>query len=147
MIARDRVDDLMIAAFDQNIGHVFGDRFPLRDREQMGLALDAGIDHQRIVVEPFRVPQHRTGDFDRIVKGELMDDLDRRVVDRRQTLRELGARGKLDLVGETIDHLAERRNILFAIATGNQKIGRVPERPRAAFRRPSRDGLLQVPKH
>jgi hypothetical protein len=69
------------------------------------------------------------------------------MVERRHPLRELGAGDELDLVGEPIDHLAEGRDVLLAIAAGDQEIGRVPQGPRAAFRRPARDRLFEVPKH
>ena len=69
------------------------------------------------------------------------------MVDPRHPLRELGAGDEFDFVGEPVDHLAEGRDVLLAIAAGDQEIRRVPQRPRAAFRRPARDCLLEIPKH
>jgi hypothetical protein len=69
------------------------------------------------------------------------------MVDPRHPLRQLRAGDKLDLVGKPIDHLAEGRDVLLAIAAGDQEIRRVPQRPPAALRRPARDRLFEVPKH
>src|SRR6516162_7033303 len=44
-VARDRIDDLAIAALHQHVGDLLGDRLALRDRKQMRLALGAGIGH------------------------------------------------------------------------------------------------------
>src|ERR1700752_3699904 len=57
---------------------------------------------------------------------------------------ELRARGKIDFLGQPPDHLAEGADFVLAIAAGDQKIGRVPQRALAAFSRSSRDRVIQI---
>ena len=81
LLLRDRVHDLLVAARHQHIGDRLLDRFPFRDREQMRLAFGAGVLDQGIGLDPLGLLEHGSGDFDRIVKGKLMDDVNRGAVE------------------------------------------------------------------
>ena len=60
-----------IAAADQHVGDGLADAGAAGDREQMRLALGLGDVDQIGFVEPRRLRQHRTGDRDVVVVGEL----------------------------------------------------------------------------
>jgi hypothetical protein len=110
-------------------------------------ALGAGVLHQRLVVELLGLAQHRTRDRDLVVEGELADDAGRRVADRRESVRQLGAGHRLDLVCETANHVAECRNLVLAIAPRDQKIRGVPQRAGAALGGSARNRVVQVLQH
>ncbi len=112
----------------------------------MRLLLGADIGHQGIRLELYGIAQDRTGNLDRIVKGEFVDDVDRSLVEPRQLLGELGAGCDFDLVGETSDDLAKGPDLVLAIAPGDHQIGGMPQRSRAAFSGSPLDGFVEIPQ-
>ena len=124
-VSHDRMDHVAVAAFDQNVGHRFAERLALRDGEKMLLALGAGADHEVAVVEPFGLREHRARDFDIVIEGEHVDDVGRRIGDRRQPVRELGARFGLDGADEPRHDVVEHDDLIFGIMLGavDEEIG------------------------
>ena len=98
VVGCDGVHDLLIAAGHEHVGDRLLDRLSLRDRKHMGLALGADVGDQGIGLEFVGLPEYRPGDFDRIVKGELVNDIDRRLVEAGQPPCKLGAGRDLDLI-------------------------------------------------
>src|ERR1700736_6885574 len=98
----------------------------------MRLTPGAGVGDQGRVIEPAGRFEHWSSDRDRIVEGELTDDIDRRAVEMRKAFRKLRANLDLDLLREPPDHLAEGQDLLVAVASLDQKIGRMPQRARPA---------------
>jgi hypothetical protein len=47
----------------------------------VGLAFGGGVGNQGIIVELLGLPEHGARDIDRIVKGKLVDDVDRGIVE------------------------------------------------------------------
>ena len=88
--------------------------------------------------------QDGTGDIDRIVEGEHLHDLGRRIVGMRQPARQFGPGHLFDFIGQPADHLAENANLLFVELAFDENIGRVPQRFRPAFRRATRNRVVQV---
>ena len=144
LVAGDRIDDLLIATHHQHVGYDGVERFALGDREQMRLALGFGIGDEDVAVEPLGMRQHRSCDLDRIVEGEFVDDVGRRTTELGHAAGELRARSKLDLLRQAPDHLAEGADLVLAIAAGDQKIGRIPQRSLAAFSRSPRDRVIKI---
>ena len=126
VVAYDRVDDFLIAARHQHVGDALLDRFSLRNRQHVGLALGADIGDQRIGLEPLGLPQHGTGDLDLVVKGELVDDIDRSLVEAGEPLGELRAGRHFDLVREPPDHLAKGPDLVVAVIAGDHQVGGMP---------------------
>ncbi len=99
---------------------------------------------QRFLIEPVRRFQHRPGHLDRIVERKLADDIDRRGVEMRKALGKLRADLDLDLVGQPADHLAEGQDLLVAVTSLDQKIGRVPQRARPALLRAAQNCIVEI---
>ena len=139
-IAHHRMDDVAIAALDQHIGHRFAQRRAPRDRQQMLLALGAGADQEVALVEPLRQRQHRAGDVDIVVEGQHVNDVGRRIGDRRDALRQPGAGLALDGVDEPRHDVVEHADLLFGIARGvvDEEIGDAGQDVDAARNAPRR---------
>jgi hypothetical protein len=146
VVFRDRFHDFLVAARHQHVGDGLVERFSLGDCQHMRLVLGADIGYQSIRFELDRLAQDRTGDLDRIVKGEFVDDIDRGLVEPRQLLGELGAGRDFNFVGETSDDLAKGPDLVLAIAAGDHQIGGMPQRPRAAFSGSPLHGFVEIPK-
>ena len=144
VVVRDRTHDFLVAARHQHVRDRFLDRFSFRDREHMRLAFGADIGHQSGGLEPLGLPQHGAGDLDRIVKGKLVDDVDRRAVEAGQPLGKLRAGRDFDLVRQPPDDLAEGPYLVVAVAAGDQQIGGMPQRPRAAFGGSPLHGVVEI---
>jgi hypothetical protein len=86
----------------------------------MRLTFGSNVVNQGSNVEPPGVPKDRAGDIDRIVKGKLIDDFDRGIVDASQPLGELGASRDFNLAGQPSDHLSEGPNLIFGVRAGDQ---------------------------
>ena len=129
-----RMHDVAVAAFDQHVGHRFAQRSALRDGEQVLLAFAVGVGDERAVVEPLRLVEYRLRDFDVVVEGEHVDDVRRRVGDRRQPVRQLGARLGLDRVDQAHHDVVEHADLLFGIArrAADEQIGDAREHLDAA---------------
>jgi hypothetical protein len=50
----------------------------------VGLAFGGGVGNQGIIVELLGLPEHGARDIDRVVKGKLVDDVDRGIVETGQ---------------------------------------------------------------
>jgi hypothetical protein len=57
--------------------------------------------------------QDRAGDRDIVVLGEPAHRSDRRIADRRQPVRQLGARLGLDLLDQAREHAIEQRDVIL----------------------------------
>lgn len=144
IVARHRAHDLLVAARDEHVGDRFIDRFSFSDREHMRLAFGAGIGDQRIGLEALGLPEYRAGDIDRIVKGKLMDDVDRGAVEASELSGKLRAGSDFDFVRQSSDHGAECPYLVVAVAAGNHDVSGMPQGPLAAFGRASGDSLLKL---
>jgi hypothetical protein len=132
-----RLDDFLVAALDEFVGDALLQPLALRNREHVRLALGAGVGHQRIGFELSGLAQHGPCHLDRIVEGELVDDVDRSAVETGQPLGELGAGCHFDLVGKAGDDFAECPDLVIAEPARDHQIGGVPQRALAAFGRPA----------
>ena len=120
-----RMDHVAVAAFDQDVGDRLAQRRALRDGEKVLLALIGAGDDQVAVVKPGRLRQHRACDFDVVIEGEHMDHVRRRIGDRRQPVRQLGARLGLDGVDEARHDVVENADLILGKAVGavDEEIG------------------------
>ena len=73
-----------------------------------------------------------------------MDDIDRGIVEAGQPPCKLRAGRDFDLVRQPPDDLAKGPYLVVAIAAGDQQIGGMPQRPRAAFGRSPQDRVVQI---
>ncbi len=124
-IVRQPADDPGFAAPDDHIGDCFGQIIPRRDCEQMVLSLDAGDLDQRLGAEPAGMGQHVAGDRDLVVPRQILDDLERCVVERRQPLAELGPGPRLDARDQQAQHVVEDLDLVVAetFAIVEEKVG------------------------
>ncbi len=143
VVGRDGGHDFLVAAGDEHVGNHLHEGFPFRDREQMRLALEAGVGDHGIGFETFGFLEDGSGDIDRIVKGKRVEDIDRRVVEVGQPLRELHAGRDLDLAREPADDGAEGLDFILAKAAAGHQIGGMPQRTLPAFRRSARNDLVE----
>jgi len=74
VVTCDGVHNFLIATRHQHVCDRLLDEFSFRDREQMRLALGAGVGDQSVRLEPLGLLEYGAGDIDRIVKGKFMDD-------------------------------------------------------------------------
>ena len=140
----DVADHACITARHQHVGDGFIERFPLRDGEQMLLALGAGVFDQGFGIKLLGFAKHGTGDCNLIVKGKLADDVEGRTVETGEPAGELGARGDLDLIRQPSDDFAEGRNFLVAVTARDQHVGRMPQGPRAAFVGAAQNRVVEI---
>ena len=103
----------------------FAERPAPRDRQEVLLTLGAGADQEVALIEPIRQSQHRAGDVDIVVERQHMDDVRRRIGDRRQALGQFGAGLVLDGVDQPRHDIVEDADLLFGIALGvvDEEIG------------------------
>ena len=115
-VLHHRMHHVAVAALDQDVGHRFAERVALGDGVEMLLALAVGGGDEGVFAEPFRPGQHRARDFDVVVGGEELDDVRRRIGDRRQALGELGARLGLDLDHQPRHDIVEHADLVLGKA-------------------------------
>src|SRR5262249_25618547 len=101
-ISDGALDDLVVAAFDQNVSHGTAQNLSLRDREKMSLALATGILDQHGVIEPVRLCQHGRRDLDQIVEGERLDQLRWRFWNRSQAAGKQSLRGRFNSLDQAM---------------------------------------------
>ncbi len=120
-----RVDDLAVAAFHQQVGDCLAQRFALRDREEVELALAAGVGEEGAFVQTFRQAEHRRRDLDVVVEREHLDRIERSVGNRGQPVRQLGARFRLDRTDEAHHDVIEHAGLRLGKArrAADEKIG------------------------
>ena len=111
----------------------------------MGLALGPGVGDEGANIEPLGVPQDRARDIDRVVKGKLADDIERCVIGAGQSPCELDPGRQFDLLGEAADGFAKNPDLVLGKPSGNQQIGRMPQRPQTAFGGSAQDGVIKLP--
>ena len=131
---------VVVAAQDQHVGHSTAQGFSRRDRHQMRLALAARGFDQRLVVEPFRLRQHRGCDLDQIVERQRADGQRRRGVDRREAACEQRLGGGLDVPHQAMEHVVEQRDLLVRVIhrAVEKKVGDAAQRLD-----PARDGAVR----
>ena len=112
----------------------------------MGLAFGPGVGDEGAHIEPLGVPQNRARDIDRVVKGKLADDTERGVVGAGQSPCELDPGRQFYLLGEAPDRFAKNPDLVLGKPSGNQQIGRMPQRPQTAFSRSAQDGVVKLPQ-
>ena len=119
------MDDVAVAAFDQDVGHRFAERSALRHGEQMRLAFDPGTGDERRVPEPLRLLEYWLGDVDIVIEGEQVDHVRWSIRDGRQPLRQLDSRFGLDGADEAYHDVVEYPDLLVGIARGaaDEEIG------------------------
>src|SRR5882762_5847748 len=100
VIICDRVHTLPVAARHEHVGDRVLEGFSFRDREQMRLTFGAGVGNQGFGVEPPGLPEDGARDFDRIVKGEFVDDMVWSIVSPGQPPCKLGAGRNFNLIGK-----------------------------------------------
>ena len=73
--------------------------------------------------------QHLAGDRDFVVPCEILDDFERRVVERRQPLAELGPRPRLDACDQQAEHVVKDLDLVFAetFAVIEEEVGHLPQ--------------------
>ena len=86
----------------------------------MRLTFGAGVGNQGFGVEPRRLPEDGARDFDRIVKGEFVDDLVWSVVSPGQPPCKLGAGRDFNLIRKAPNDLAKGPYLVVAIPAGYQ---------------------------
>jgi hypothetical protein len=94
------------------------------------LAFRLGDLHQIGIREPRRLRQHRARDRDIVIMGEPAQDLDRRISDRRQPPRKLGAGPGLDFGDQVPEHVVEQTHVIFveALRLRQEQIGNAGQR-------------------
>ena len=124
-VLHHRMDDVAVAALDEHVGDRFAERAALGDGVEVLLALAGGGGDQRRVGQPLRLAEHRARHFDVVVGGEHLDDVRRRIDDRRQPLRQLGARLGFDAGHQAAHHVIEQADLTFGEArcSVDEKIG------------------------
>ena len=110
------MDHRTVAALNQDVGHGFAQRSALRNGEQVALAFGVGAGDERGIFKPLRLFKYRVRDVDVVVEGEHMDHIGRRVRDRRQPMRQLGARLGLDRADEAHHDVIKDADLLIGIA-------------------------------
>ena len=106
------LDHLVVAAQYQHVGHRAAQHPAGRDCHQMRLALAAGGFDQRLVVEPFRSGQYRTGDLDDIVERQGADGGRRRAADRSEAVGEQRLGRCLDVTHQALEYIVEQFDLL-----------------------------------
>ena len=114
----------------------------------MRLALGLGDVHE-VGIRHRRLLQHRPGDRDVVVLGELADNTRRRIGHRRDTARQLRQRLGLDLLDQAADDVVEQRDMVVvehALAPSRNKVGDAAKRLGPLFRRAVLDDVFQFGK-
>ena len=63
------------------------------------MAFGGGVGNQGVIVELLGLPEYGAGDIDRIVKGKLVDDVNRGIVEGGQPFCKLRTGGDFNLIG------------------------------------------------
>ncbi len=95
----------------------------------MVLAFAAGNLDQGFGSETARLGQHGARDLDFVVPGQMLDHLERRVVDRRQPARQLGLGPGFDPRDQQAEHVVEDLDLVIAetVSVIEEQIGDLPE--------------------
>jgi hypothetical protein len=122
-------DHLAFAAIDDHVGHGRGQVGPAGNGEQVILPLAAGDLDQHVGPEPAGIGKHIAGDLDLVVPGQMLDYLERRVVERRQPLGEFGLGPRFDARDQQAEHVVEDLDLVVAEAFPivEKEIGDLPQ--------------------
>ena len=105
VVAQQDAQGPVVAALDDDFGHGLRDLDPARDGAHMVLALAADHADQIGVGQQGRAAQHRPGHLD-LVFSEASDQAGRRIGRGGEPGGQLGADGRLHLVGQGFEHRA-----------------------------------------
>ncbi|WP_249142329.1 hypothetical protein [Bradyrhizobium sp. AUGA SZCCT0160] len=105
-----------MAAIDDHVGDSLRQIVARRNCEQMVLPLAAGDLDQRFDADAAGMGEHLASDRDFIVPCEVLNDLERRIVERCQPLAELGSRPCLDASDQKAEHVVKHLDLVFAEA-------------------------------
>ena len=138
-------DHLVFAAIDDDVGHRRGQVGPAGNGEQVILPLAAGDLDQHLGPEPAGIGKHVAGDLDLVVPGQMLDHLERRVVERRQPLGEFGFGPRFDARNQEAEHLVEDLDLVVAEAFPviEEEISDLPQGVHPLGRRAASDGVLK----
>ena len=122
-------DHPAFAAIDDDVGHGRGKVGPAGNGEQVILPLLAGDLDQNVGPEPARIGKHAAGDLDLVVPGEMLDHLERGVVERRQPFREFGLRPRFDARDQQAEYVVEDLDLVVAetVSIIEEEIGDLPQ--------------------
>ena len=128
-IVRKAADHLAVAAVDDHVGDFLGKVGPPGDREQVILSLGAGNLDQRVGGDPARMRQHFAGNRDLVVAGQMLDDLEGCIVERRQPLAEFGLGPRFDARDQQAEDVVEDLDLVVAqaLAIIEEQIGHLPQ--------------------
>ena len=89
--------------------------------------------------------KHAAGDLDLVVPGEMLDDLERGVVERRQPLGKFGLRSRFDACDQEAEHVVEDLDLVVAEAfpVMEEQIGDLPQGFHPLGRRTASDGVFE----
>ena len=144
-VVGELADHLAFAAIDDDVGHGGGQVGPAGNGEQVILPLAAGDLDQHLGPEPAGIGQHVAGDLDLVVPGQMLDHLERRVVERRQPLRKFGLRPRFDARDQEAEHVVEDLDLVVAEAFPviEEEIGDLPQGFHPLGRRAASDGVFE----
>ena len=86
----------------------------------MWLALGAGVGDQSPNIEPLGVLKNGTGDLNRVVESEFIDDADRSIVSTGQPLCKLSPSRHFNLLLEPFYYLSKGPDFIFGIPASYQ---------------------------
>lgn len=112
--------DVLITSDHQDVCNRFGDSVPVGYCKQVLLTFGTSNRNQGSNVKPLRVSKDGARNFDRIVAGELVDEIDRGMFGVGQPPCEFCPGRRLNLARQSLDHLSKDPDILLRILTGYQ---------------------------
>ena len=144
-IVGELADHPAFAAVDDHVGHRGRQVSPSGNGEQVFLPLVAGNLDQRFGSEPAGLGQHAAGDLDLVVPGQMLNHLERRVVDRRQPFRELGLGPRFDARNQKAENVVEDLDLVVAetVSVIEKEIGHLSQGIDPAGRRTASDGVFE----
>jgi len=144
-IVRQLSNHLGFAALDDHVGDGLRQACPARDREQMILPLCAGDLDEIAGPQAAGMGQHAAGHFNLVIPREMLDDLEWRVIDRRQPGREFRPCPGFDAADQKAQHVVKNLDLLLGetIALIQEKTGHLAKRLDPPLRRAASDGVLE----
>ena len=120
---------LVSPRLDEHVGDLLRQVVPRRNRQQMVLSLDAGDLDQRLRTEAVGMGEHIARHSDLVVPCQILDHLERRVVERRQPLGELDTGPRLDACDQQAQHVVEDLDLVVAetLAIIEEEVGDLPQ--------------------
>ena len=90
--------------------------------------------------------KHLAGDRDLVVLGQVLDHLERRVIERREPLAKLSLGAGLDARNQQAQHVVEYLDLFVAQAFGvvEKKVGDLPQRFDALHRSAVSHGIFEL---